>query len=225
VQNLCTNELGALYLDIPKDRLYTMQPDSHGRRSAQSAMYRILEALVRWLAPILTFTAEEIWQLGPGQRGESVLFETWYDGLEALQGSPQQRKFWSDLLTIRAGAAKLLEGMRNDGKIGAALQADLTVHAEPALRARLTEVASELRFFFITSELHLADAASAPADAHSVEVDNAKVWICATASQQDKCIRCWHYRPDVGAHADHPEICGRCVENLPGGPGENRRWF
>src|SRR6202008_2920575 len=101
VQNFCTNEMGALYLDITKDRLYTMQENSPGRRSAQSAMYRILEALVRWLAPILSFTAEEIWQHMPGERGESVLFETWYDGLANTQGSPAQRRYWSELLAIR----------------------------------------------------------------------------------------------------------------------------
>src|SRR2546422_10966104 len=126
-----------------------MQENSRGRRSAQSAMYRILEALVRWLAPILSFTAEEIWQHAPkstadGPRGESVLFETWYDGLDALQGSPEQRKFWNDLLAIRAGTAKLLEGMRNAGQIGAALEAEVTLHADMALRVRLESVADEL---------------------------------------------------------------------------------
>ena len=225
VQNFCTNEMGALYLDITKDRLYTMQPDSHGRRSAQSTMYRILEALVRWLAPILSFTAEEIWQFMPGQRSESVLFETWYEGLQAMQGAPEQRKFWSDLHAIRAGAAKLLEGMRNVGQLGAALQSEVTVCAGESLRERLAEVADELRFFFITSELKLAEDSAHPTDAFSIDVDNAKVRISAHASAHTKCIRCWHHRADVGSHADHPEICGRCVENLPGGPGEIRRWF
>jgi isoleucyl-tRNA synthetase len=225
VQNFCTNEMGALYLDITKDRLYTMQEASRGRRSAQSAMYRILEALVRWLAPILSFTAEEIWQHIPGARGESVLFETWYDGLEALQGSAAQRTFWSDLLAIRAGAAKLLEGMRNTGSIGAALDAEVTLHADSALRDRFAPVAAELRFFFIVSELRFGDASNAPAAAHLVEVENAKLWISAEASRNAKCIRCWHHRPDVGTHAGHPEICGRCVENLPDGSGESRRYF
>jgi len=224
VQNFCTNEMGALYLDITKDRLYTMQEGSRGRRSAQSAMYRILEALVRWLAPILTFTAEEIWQLVPGTRGESVLFETWYEGLDALQGSAEQRKFWSDLLAVRGGAAKLLEGMRNAGQIGAALEAEVTLHADAALRARLADVADELRFFFITSQLKLSDA-PAPASALSVEFDGIKVAVSATRSEHKKCIRCWHYRADVGANPEHPEICARCVDNLPGGPGEQRLYF
>jgi isoleucyl-tRNA synthetase len=229
IQNFCTNEMGALYLDITKDRLYTMQENSRGRRSAQSAMYRILEALVRWLAPILSFTAEEIWQHMPkstpnGARGESALFETWYDGLDALQGSAEQRKFWSDLLAIRAGAAKLLEGMRNAGQIGASLEAEVTLHGDAALLARLARVTEELRFFFITSQLNVSDAPS-PANALAVDIEDAKIAVSAARSEHKKCVRCWHYRADVGANAEHPEICGRCVENLPGGPGENRLYF
>ncbi len=225
VQNFCTNEMGALYLDITKDRLYTMQADSHGRRSAQSAMYRILEALVRWIAPMLAFTAEEIWQHMPGERGESVLFETWYDGLESPQSSPEQRKFWRDLLTLRDGAAKLLEGMRNAGEIGSALQAELTLGVDQALSKRLQAVADELRFFFITSAVQLAGAGHKPDQAQAVDVGGAKAWISAVPSGYKKCIRCWHYRADVGADPEHPEICGRCVGNLPDGPGEQRRWF
>ncbi|HEY8010659.1 MAG TPA: isoleucine--tRNA ligase [Rudaea sp.] len=225
IQNFCTNELGSLYLDITKDRLYTMQPDSHGRRSAQSAMYRILEALARWLAPILSFTAEEIWPLVPGKRDASVLFETFYDGLEATQGTPQQRQFWADLLAIRAATAKLLEGMRNEGAIGAALEAEVVLYAPESVHARLAPFVSELRFFFITSELRLADTTNVPAGAQSIEVDNQKLWSSAHVSGEHKCIRCWHRRPDVGVDPNHPEICGRCVTNLPDGPGENRRYF
>ena len=229
VQNFCTNELGSLYLDITKDRLYTMQADSAGRRSAQSAMYRIVEALVRWIAPVLSFTAEEIWPLIPGKRGESVLFETWYDGLVAAQATPQQRSWWADLLSIRAGASRLLEGMRGAGAIGASLQADVVVHADAATRARYAEVAGELRFFFITSNLALADLAVRPdpterTDVQGVEIEGAEVWVAAKPSNALKCIRCWHYRADVGTHAEHPEICGRCVGNVDGA-GEERRWF
>ncbi|MFC4822296.1 isoleucine--tRNA ligase [Dokdonella ginsengisoli] len=229
VQNFCTNEMGALYLDITKDRLYTMPTDSRGRRSAQSAMYRVLEALVRWIAPVLSFTAEELWKFVPGPRGESVLLETWYDGLAATQGSPEQRRWWADLLTIRGAASRLLEGMRATGTIGASLQAKLVVHADAATCARYAEVADELRFLFITSELALADLAVTPdpserTDVQGVELEGAKVWVAAQPSDAAKCIRCWHYRADVGAHAEHPDICGRCVENVDG-PGETRRWF
>jgi len=229
VQNFCTNELGALYLDITKDRLYTMPTDSVGRRSAQSAMYRIVEALVRWLAPVLSFTAEEIWQAmpdtsGPGKRSDSVLFETWYDGLAATQNSPEQRRYWADLLAIRDSASRVLEGMRKAEQIGASLEAKLTIYADDATLSRLGETASELRFFFITSELTLASLEPRPADAVKVELDGAEIWISAEVSNAEKCVRCWHRRDDVGSHAEHPELCGRCIGNIQG-PGENRRWF
>ena len=224
VQNFCTNEMGALYLDITKDRLYTMPTDSHGRRSAQSAMFRIAEALVRWLAPILAFTAEEIWQHLPGQRGESVLFETWYDGLAAMQGLPEQRRFWADLLAIREAAARVLEGMRKAEKIGASLEAELVIHADPALLERYAPAREELRFFFITSEASPAPSMPCPDDAAKVELAGGETWVSATASGAAKCVRCWHRRPDVGSYPEHPELCGRCVENVAG-QGETRRWF
>ncbi|KRE89611.1 isoleucine--tRNA ligase [Frateuria sp. Soil773] len=224
VQNFCTNELGALYLDITKDRLYTMPTDSHGRRSAQSAMYRIAEALVRWLAPILSFTAEEVWQALPGERGESVLFETWYEGLAATQGSPEQRRWWADLLAIRDSAARVLEGMRKAERIGAALEAKLAIHADEATVARYAPAIDELRFFFITSDVRLDKAGGQPEDAVLTELEGADVWTSATVSEAAKCVRCWHRREDVGSHAAHPELCGRCVSNVEG-PGETRRWF
>ncbi|WP_430389181.1 isoleucine--tRNA ligase [Dyella sp. 20L07] len=224
VQNYCTNELGALYLDITKDRLYTMPTDSHGRRSAQSAMYRIAEALVRWLAPVMTFTAEEIWQSLPGERSESVLFETWYEGLAATQGAPEQRRYWSDLLAIRDTASRVLEGMRKGEQIGAALEAKLAIHADPAIVSRYAPTASELRFFFITSDLRLDLAGGQPADAVLTELEGADVWVSATVSDAAKCVRCWHRRDDVGTHAAHPELCDRCISNVEG-PGEDRRWF
>ncbi len=224
VQNFCTNELGALYLDITKDRLYTMPTDSRGRRSAQSAMYRIAEALVRWLAPVLSFTAEEIWQQLPGERGDSVLFETWYDGLSAAQSSPEQRRYWAELLAIRDTASRVLEGMRKADQIGAALEAKLVIHADEATQARFAEAADELRFFFIVSEWQFAPLAQRPDDAAKVELDGAEVWVSASVSSAIKCVRCWHRRDDVGSHAEHPELCGRCISNIEG-PGEDRRWF
>jgi isoleucyl-tRNA synthetase len=232
IQNFCTNEMGALYLDITKDRLYTMQPNSHGRRSAQSAMYRILEALVRWLAPVLSFTAEEIWKLMPaatpnGARGESVMFETWYDGLEAMQGSAEQRKFWSDLLAVRDAVSKRTETMRIAGEVGASLEIEVDVYGEPQFLDRFEGVGKELRFFFITSALNLRKVEDRPdrATADGLRVEGEQLWLDVHRSNNKKCVRCWHYRPDVGSHPDHPEICSRCVENLPGGPGENRRYF
>jgi isoleucyl-tRNA synthetase len=229
VQNFCTNELGALYLDITKDRLYTMPTDSRGRRSAQSAMFRIAEALVRWLAPILAFTAEEIWHAmpdtsAPQKRGDSVLFETWYDGLAAAQATPAQRRYWADLLAVRDTAAHVLEGMRNDGLLGAALEAKLVIHADAAVRARYAEMAEELRFFFIVSELELAPLTPRPDTAVQVAIDGAEVWLSASVSSASKCVRCWHRRSDVGSHPEHPELCDRCISNIETS-GEDRRWF
>jgi isoleucyl-tRNA synthetase len=241
VQNFCTNEMGALYLDITKDRLYTMPADSHGRRSAQSAMYRILEAMVRWLAPLLSFTPEEIWQhmpramhvpgAGAGrfvERGESVLFETWYEGLAATQGSPEQRRWWSDLLAIREAASRVLEGMRKDGRIGSSLDANIVIHADESIVERYREVADELRFFFIVSDLRI-DRGEQPAGAVLTELEGADVYVAARVSEAAKCVRCWHHREDVGVDAGHPELCGRCVENVGAyegrGSGEARRWF
>ncbi len=224
VQNFCTNELGALYLDITKDRLYTMPTDSHGRRSAQSAMYRIAEALVRWLAPVLSFTAEEIWRQLPGGHGESVLFETWYDDLVATQASPEQRRYWADLLVIRDTASRVLEGMRKAEQIGAGLEAKLVIHADAAIQARYAESSGELRFFFIVSDLHVAPLAPRPDDAVKVELEGVEAWVSASVSDAAKCIRCWHRRDDVGSHAAHPELCDRCIGNIEG-PGEDRRWF
>jgi isoleucyl-tRNA synthetase len=227
VQNFCTNEMGALYLDITKDRLYTMPTASRGRRSAQSAMYRILEAMVRWLAPLVSFTAEEIWQHMPGVRGESVLFETWYDGLKATQGAPEQRRFWADLLAIREVAAKQMEVMRANREIGASLEAETTLYLDAKLKGEFEPYADELRFFFIVSELTLDDDGHAPPEAALVDPlkENGRIaWVSVRKTDHKKCIRCWHYRADVGVNPAHPEICGRCVSNIEG-PGENRRWF
>ncbi|HET7266989.1 MAG TPA: isoleucine--tRNA ligase [Oleiagrimonas sp.] len=224
VQNFCTNEMGSLYLDITKDRLYTMPTDSRGRRSAQSAMYRIAEALVRWLAPILAFTAEEAWQSLPGKRDESVLFHTWYDGLADLHGGSDERRWWTDLRAIRETASGVLEHMRKDGTIGASLAADVDVYLDAELQKRYADAAGELRFFFITSTLSVHDLSEKPDHAVRVELDDGQAWVAARASKASKCIRCWHYRDDVGSHAGHPELCGRCVDNVEGA-GEDRRWF
>ena len=225
VQNFCTNEMGALYLDITKDRLYTMPRDSRGRRSAQSAMYRILEALVRWLAPVLAFTAEEIWQHLPGPRGDSVLFETWYEGLEGAGIVALDAAYWQDLLAIRARVAMEIEALRKQGEVGAALDVEVELYASAALRRRYADVAEELRFFMITSECRLGDEVDRPADAgEPLVLAEGPVWVRVHASQSGKCVRCWHHRAEVGSNAEHPELCGRCVSNIEG-PGENRQWF
>jgi len=228
VQNFCTNELGALYLDVTKDRLYTMQVDSRGRRSAQSAMFRILEAFARWLAPILSFTADEIWQYLPGQREANVLFATTsdIDVLLPIDGDylAADGELMQGLLALRESVSKVLEPMRAEGQIGASLAADVSVFADidQAQLAALPGIAEELRFLFITSTLDLQPSALKSVGA--VKSEGSEAWVFAKASSHGKCIRCWHYREDVGTYPDDPELCGRCVENV-NGAGEVRRYF
>jgi isoleucyl-tRNA synthetase len=223
LNNFCTADLGAIYLDVTKDRLYTMPENSPGRRSAQSAMFRIAEAFVRWIGPILSFTADEIWAVLPGSREANLLFAEWYDGLEPLPDDARLDAAQFDtLLSLREAVSRLLEPMRAAGNIGAALEAEVQIFAAAETGDLLRRVSDELRFFFIVSELGIEDATDRPGDA--VKAEGVDAWIVARATTNAKCIRCWHYRPDVGSHAEHPEICSRCVGNVDG-PGEVRRWF
>jgi isoleucyl-tRNA synthetase len=215
VINFCSVDLGALYLDVTKDRLYTMREDARGRRSAQSAMYRIAEAFARWIAPILSFTADELWrhlpaQTDTGPRLGHVLFATWYEGLAPLPAdAPLDRERFERLLALREQVAKVLEPMRASGEIGAALDAEIAISCSAEEFAWLAPLAEELRFLFITGDVSVAQG---------------EPGVTATVSAKPKCIRCWHHRDDVGSHPEHPEICGRCVSNVEG-PGEDRRWF
>lgn len=221
VHNFCVQELGGFYLDIIKDRQYTTQTDSVARRSCQSAMYHIAEALVRWIAPILAFTAEEIWQYLPGERNESVMLNTWYQGLTALPADAELgRTFWDQVIEVKAAVNKELENQRNAKVIGGNLQAEVTLYAEPALAATLAKLGDELRFVLITSYASVADLAEAGSDA--VETELAGLKLKVVKSGHGKCVRCWHFREDVGQHAGHEEICGRCVENIDGA-GEVRQ--
>jgi len=212
--NFCSVDLGSLYLDVTKDRLYTMQGDSRGRRSAQSAMYRIAEAFVRWVAPILTFTAQEMWGFLPGQRDEHVLFATWYDGLAPLTGDAElSAEDFERLLALREQVSKTLEPLRAAGTIGAALEAEIGLRCGVADQNWLSPLVEELRFLFISGDVRLiADDA-----AQEIVVE-------AAATAKTKCVRCWHHRGDVGSVAAHPQLCGRCVVNVDG-EGEDRRWF
>ncbi len=226
VQNFCTNELGALYLDITKDRLYTMPADSRGRRSAQSAMFRILEAMVRWLAPVLAFTGEEIWSHLPGARDGSVLFETWYEGLGGTVSLARDAAFWGDLLALRARVSGEIETMRANKEVGASLEVAVDVYCDDHFLRRYADMADELRFFFITSDFTLHPLAERPerATASGLRVGDHQLWTDVRRTTAPKCVRCWHHRADVGTHAAHPELCGRCVDNIEG-PGEDRRFF
>ncbi len=226
VQNFCTNDLGALYLDVTKDRLYTMREDSRGRRSAQSAMFRVVEALVRWIAPILAFTADEIWGYLPGERVGNVLFATWYDGLGELPSDAVlSQDDFEELIDLRNQVNAQLEPVRDSGTIGSSLQAEVSVFVG-ANYDLLSRVAEELKFFFITSRLTLKPMEERPADAAEVTLGlwSGRAFVSIARTGHAKCIRCWHYRADVGADPKHPEICLRCVENVDG-KGEDRKYF
>nr|WP_298126865.1 isoleucine--tRNA ligase [uncultured Pseudoxanthomonas sp.] len=211
--NFCSVDLGSLYLDVTKDRLYTMREDSRGRRSAQTAMFHIAEAFVRWVAPVLSFTADEMWTYLPGERAGNVLFATWYDGLVPLpEGAALNAADFDELLALREQVAKVLEPMRANGLIGAALEAEITVSVNAATAVKWQPLAEELRFLFISGDVTVS------------EVSADEVFVLATPTTKAKCVRCWHYRADVGTHAEHPDLCGRCVDNIDGA-GEDRRWF
>ena len=215
LHNFCVVDLGAFYLDVIKDRLYTTPRAGTARRSAQTAMWHIAEAMVRWLAPILSFTAEEIWRHMPGSRATSVLLTTWHEVPPVASPALD----WDRLLQVREVAARALEACREAGTIGSGLDAKLVIHADGDLRSQLEQVGEELRFLFITSEAHVAPAADHPDDA----VAGDGFWVQAVPVTTAKCVRCWQHRPDTGASAAHPELCGRCVTNIDG-PGESRQY-
>ncbi len=222
VHNFCAMDLGGFYLDIVKDRQYTVKEDALPRRSAQTAMFHVAEALARWLAPITSYTADEIWQYLPGERGQSIFLETWYQGLFPLpQDDPLNRDFWEKIILVREEVSKELEKVRNQGVIGASLNAEITLYADEPYGSVLKQLGDELHFVFITSAAAVLDLQQSPEDEQQTSLEGLKIKVAA--SQYPKCIRCWHHRSDVGEHSDHPELCGRCVENVAGS-GEVRRF-
>jgi len=221
VLNFCVADMGGFYLDVIKDRQYTMAPDSVGRRSCQTAMYHIAEAMVRWLAPVLSFTADEAWSFMPGARSDSVFLETWYDKLQPMDDPEVARTYWGMISDVRSAVSKQLEGMRKDGVIGSSLDAEVDLYCDDDLRVELEKLGDELRFVLITSVARVHALADAGDNARESGIEGLKV--AAVASGCEKCPRCWHHREDIGASADHPQLCGRCVENVAG-DGELRRF-
>lgn len=220
IHHFCSIDMGGFYLDIIKDRQYTTQTDSRARRSCQTALYHIAEALVRWMAPILSFTAEEIWQHMPGQRDASVFLSEWYEGLFTLPADvAMNREFWVEVQAVKQAVNKAIEDARNAKVVRANLAADAVLYVDDKVHALLSAFADELRFVTITSTAKLAPLGEAPAEVADSAVAGLKVQIIA--SEAEKCTRCWHHREDVGSHAEHPELCGRCVENIDG-EGEER---
>ncbi|WP_374087562.1 isoleucine--tRNA ligase [Methylomicrobium lacus] len=222
VHHFCVIDLGGFYLDVVKDRQYTAKTDGLARRSAQTAMYHVLEALVRWLAPIISYTADEIWHFMPGARSESVFLETWYTGLAQLDANAAiSRDTWQKVMAVRTAVSKELEKSRAKGDIGASLNAEVELYCNEDYFDALNLLAGELHFVLITSGASVIAEQFCPDDAAPTDIPGVRVKVIV--SEQPKCVRCWHQRYDVGEHADHPDLCGRCVENVVG-DGENRQF-
>jgi isoleucyl-tRNA synthetase len=222
VSHFCSIEMGSFYLDVIKDRQYTCKADGLARRSTQTALYHIVEAMTRWIAPILSFTAEEIWRYIPGERGKTVFVATWYEGLTALDESAAMNSaYWAQMMEVRSAVSKRLEELRNEGKIKASLTAEVTLFADGALYDQLAALDDELRFVLITSYAKVLPLAQKTDAALQSELKG--LWIDAQPTDKTKCTRCWHHRDDVGSHADHPDLCQRCVDNVAG-DGEVRQF-
>ena len=209
--SFCSEDLGGFYLDILKDRLYTAGETSHARRAAQSALYHITQSMMRLMAPILSFTANEIWQTLGLDKDATVFEDVWYELPQ--HGLTQQRlNAWEMIITARGQAAKEIEVLRATGQVGSSLQAELDFHASDASYEALHSLGDDLRFAMITSSAKVYRA-----------VSDVEQKIVVTASAHVKCDRCWHYRADIGLDKAHPQICGRCVSNLFGA-GEVRTY-
>ncbi|MDQ7989268.1 MAG: isoleucine--tRNA ligase [Candidatus Dactylopiibacterium sp.] len=210
LQLFCSDDLGSFYLDILKDRLYTTAPDSLARRSAQTALWHVTQTLVKLMAPILSFTAEEAWAVMSGEADDSVMLHSFHALPAALDDEAARVARWALIRESRAETQKLIESVRAEGKVGASLQAEIDVRASGEKYRALSSLGDDLRFVFITSQARVTEVPEASAETTRV-----------TPSPHAKCGRCWHYREDVGVNPEHPELCGRCHDNLFGA-GEAR---
>jgi isoleucyl-tRNA synthetase len=216
LQTFCSEDLGAFYLDVLKDRLYTSQEKGLPRRSAQSALYAITQVLLRLMAPVMSFTAEEAWAVlhattHPTAPSSNTIFtHTWVDVLPKQANESALIGKWSRIREIAAEVKAQLEPLRTNKLIGSSLQAEVVICANPSDYALLQALGDDLRFIVITSSAVIAQGAA-----------DSAISVTAAASEHAKCERCWHYRSDVGADPAHPHICGRCVSNLHG-EGEAR---
>ncbi|WP_413111049.1 isoleucine--tRNA ligase [Thaumasiovibrio sp. DFM-14] len=222
LMQFCSIEMGSFYLDVIKDRQYTAKLGGHAQRSCQTALYYIVEALVRWMAPIMSFTADEIWQEMPGSRDKFVFTGEWYQGLFGLSADEDLNDaFWQRVQGVRGAVNKLLEEARKEKTIGGSLQAEVTLYASDDLAADLNRLQDELRFVLLTSKAKVEVVDAKPADAQATDVDG--LFVVVKASEAEKCERCWHYVEDVGTVAGHEQVCGRCASNIDG-EGEERKF-
>ena len=222
IHNFCVIELGGFYLDVIKDRQYTTPANSLARRSTQTAMYHVLEMLSRMIAPILSFTADEIWQNIPGDRVESVFLSDFADSLELLPESEEfSDQFWAEVMAVRTAVNKELEVKRAEKAVGSGLSAEVDLYCNERLQKLLAQLGEELRFVLIVSRASASDLQEAPEEAVTTELEGLSLLV--SASEQAKCERCWHHRADVGSDDSHPGLCQRCVNNIET-EGEQRKF-
>ena len=221
LHNFCVRDMGGFYLDIIKDRIYTCAEDSLPRRSAQTALYHIAEAFSRWIAPILSFTGQEIWDHLPGEREKYVFTSSWYPLQSLAEEEPITQQDWANILQAKEAINKVIEDQRNQGGIKGSLEADIKIFADTELFASLSKLGQELRFVTITSKAELAGIGDAPSNVADAHIEGLKVLV--EKSTAHKCARCWHYIDDVGSNDKHPSVCGRCIDNIDG-QGEARHY-
>ncbi|XKM12998.1 isoleucine--tRNA ligase [Orbaceae bacterium ac157xtp] len=220
IMQFCSIEMGSFYLDIIKDRQYTAKSDSVARHSCQTALYHIAQAMVRWIAPILSFTADEIWQYLPGEKAQSFVFaDEWYQGLFTLPDSELlNNTYWNHILTVRDEVNKVLEQGRNDKVIGSALEASVTLYSDENIAKALNALQDELRFVLLTSQAHVKPISDASEKAVATELNGLKIEL--NKAQGEKCPRCWHFTVD---NDPITHLCKRCDLNIHG-DGEKRRF-
>jgi len=221
LMQFCSIEMGSFYLDIIKDRQYTAKSDGLARRSCQTALYHIMEALVRWMAPIMSFTAQELWEVLPGQRDEFVFTTQWYQGLPVVPENDFSHDYWQQVMKIKADVNSALEKARTAKLLGGSLEAKVTLFADEANMETLAKLKDELRFVLITSEAKVLPLSQKSDEAEATSEKG--LFVLVEKSEDQKCTRCWHHTPDVGKDPNHPELCNRCIENVDG-QGEQRHY-
>jgi isoleucyl-tRNA synthetase len=243
VHHFCAVDLGAFYLDIIKDRQYTAKAGSQAHRSVQTALYHVLQAMVRWIAPVLSYTSDEIWQTMRQELGElesPVVFTAhWYDGLCPLLSDQASfdEAFWQSMMDLRDQVNKQLECLRKEGKVKGSLTAELVIYLDGThnIHEKLKQLGDELRFILLVSNIEVKTVAPISEFNENITTTEPYVFLADLGvgvgsvlieikpTEHAKCERCWHHRDDVGTHEGHEGICGRCVENVAG-EGEVRHY-
>ena len=224
LMNFCSVDLGSFYLDVIKDRQYTAKADSNARRSCQTALYHIAEAMTCWMAPVLSFTAQEIWSALPGERDEFVFTGVWYTDIEQYaEQSELGDDYWSQVLAVKEQVNRALEGLKKDKVVGGSLEAEVTLYAADEIAQALNKLEDELRFVLITSVAEVKPFAESAGNSSLIDTDIDGLVLSIKASDEKKCERCWHYSETVGQNETHDDLCGRCVENVDG-QGETRKF-